>query len=580
MRSVAKARLLLTTKLNSTAAVGTQQAAASAISPVSWKPSASLHSAVDSTHNTAGTSHPPEGGFSAALAAAAANKNWEKGRSKQTQSNSLPNRQANLAVLAFGAVVVSANTHEVPITGRRQFILGLTQTLPASRSSSGHLPEDAELYRHETGPAWHALQEQGLQVMQSMYQTAALGVAKLAAADTVLQKRLQLLPNRIVLQHDVNHIYPQASIKLITEGQYGELSGGLYTKWLFGQQQHMRIQATGGSLLLCQTREEGVGSMSHELAHGIACHSAEQGSWLLMPLLLGVARFTLGICSAWSQLAIPLLLLQLTSFFLVGVWLSQQLEYEADAIGAVISKAAGCSPESIVESMQRWHAVTVALRMMNNKTCADSASLQMQEGLAALHQLLPSKQHLPALVNTSNEHFAQLVKEEFKHAPSEVHEKAAVLLAQMQHSLGKSLFVHRDLLQDRFSSHPHCLDRIKKVEELLASLAHEQVAPNVPEGMSTKCGDELGVHTSPGLSEYHAADRWSQLLHQEDCIEAWIHLRQIRCYQPSALKVCMNLGALELFDKEVQDIAWKEAVSRNKAIQQLLKHLKDASFIL
>ena len=186
----------------------------------------------------------------------------------------------------------------------------------------------------------------------------------------------------------------------------------------------------------------------------------------------------------------------------------------------------------------------------------------------------------PRAVNTRDEHVAQLVEEEFKHAPPEVQEKAAVLLAQMQHGLGKSLFVHRDLLQDRFSSHPHWLDRIKKVEELLASLAHEQVVSNAPEGVSTKCAVGFGVHTSPGLSEYHATDRWSQALHQEDCIEAWIELREIRSYQPSALKVCMSLGALELYDKEVQDIAWKEAVSRNKAVQQLFKHLKDASFIL
>ena len=592
MRSVAnlqlpvKARLLRTSKLNSIAALGMQSAATSATLSVLRKPSAqpkaSLHSAVNIANNTARTSRPPERAFTPALAAAAAaNRNCEKRPSKHTQSNCLPCWQANLAVLAVGAIVVSANTHQVPITGRRQFMLGFMQTPIASRSSSGH---PADLYfrcRQETEPALQVLQEQGLQIMQNMYQTAALGVARLAATDSTLQKRLQMLPNCVVLQHDVNHICPQASIQWITEGKGGELSSGPLPSWVSGQQQHMRIQASGGGLLVCRTHEEGVWTMSHELAHGIACHAAESASWVLMALLLAAARLLLGGCTWWSLLAIPLLLLTFTNKFLVGVWLSQQQEYEADAIGAVISKAAGCSSESIVASMQRWHAAQLHLRDMSCKTYADSAALQMQEELATLQQLLPSGQHLPEQVNTSKEFgvIAQYVEHELKHVPSAVQEKAAVLMVQLQHSLGKRLFVCRDMLQDRLSSHPHGLDRIKKVKEVLASLAREPVVPDVPEGLSAECGVDFGVQTS-GLLEYQAVDRWGEALHQDkDCIEVWQVLQQIRSYQPSALECVMRKGALELYDKEIRDIAWKEAVSRDKAIQQLLKHFKDASFI-
>ena len=52
------------------------------------------------------------------------------------------------------------------------------------------------------------MQERGLQLMQDTYQTAASGVARLAASDPILQKRLKMIPMRIVLQHDTGQIVP------------------------------------------------------------------------------------------------------------------------------------------------------------------------------------------------------------------------------------------------------------------------------------------------------------------------------------------------------------------------------------
>ena len=123
--------------------------------------------------------------------------------------------------------------------------------------------------------------------MQNSYQTAASGVARLAASDTILQKRLKMLPKRIVLQHDARDLYPQATMRLITENQNGaEVSVGdvehlvaSQLHGLLGRQQHMRLAETSGQLLLDQTSEEAVRTMSHELAHGIACHGVEDSSW-------------------------------------------------------------------------------------------------------------------------------------------------------------------------------------------------------------------------------------------------------------------------------------------------------------
>ena len=194
--------------------------------------------------------------------------------------------------MGVGAAVVAANTEQMPITGRKQFILGFLQTPSASRSNAGRLSAVAELHRHmfKTGSCAHFLQEQGLQTMQNTYQTAASGVARLAASDPILQKRLEMIPKRIVLQHDVLKISPEASMELIIEDQHGVKVLGLVSMWLLGKQQHMRLTQSAGDLLLFQTPEEAVQITSHELAHGIACHLKEELSWVAMVFVDGVGQ--------------------------------------------------------------------------------------------------------------------------------------------------------------------------------------------------------------------------------------------------------------------------------------------------
>ena len=80
---------------------------------------------------------------------AAFKRQWQKEGSEQGKSKPTPSWLANLTVFGVGATVVAANTEQVPITGRTQFTLWFLHTPRSSRSTSGHLPETAELHRDE-----------------------------------------------------------------------------------------------------------------------------------------------------------------------------------------------------------------------------------------------------------------------------------------------------------------------------------------------------------------------------------------------------------------------------------------------
>ena len=199
----------------------------------------------------------------------------------------------------------------------------------------------------------------------------------------------------------------------------------------------------------------------------------------------------------WNDVPLTWLLVWLTKKFVVGMWLSQQHKYQADATGAVISKAAGCSSDSTLTAMHRHYAASVDLQYLDHKDFADDVQLQMQKTLAALQQLVPTRQ-LPLQVLHSKQFagVAQLVEFAIKDAPADVQEQATALMAQMEHCLGKYLSVFKDLWDIRFSSHPYWLDRVKRVEEVLASL------PSVSRAeQDTGCEGKRAVPSSVRLSQ-------------------------------------------------------------------------------
>ena len=257
-RSALQARAALRIKPGSSSASWLQFGAVAAQSTSLQQPTTKRQLSFPSSatpYNSSPVSHT----YAAAITAAF-KRQWQKKGSEQSKSKPTPSWLANLAVLGVGAAVVAANTEQMPITGRRQFTLGFLHTPSVSRSSSGQLPTVAELHRHEFGTdtCFHVLQEQGLQVMQNTYQMAASGVARLAASNPILQQRLERIPKRIVLQHDVNILCPEAAMGLIIEDQNGAEVSGFGDQLLLGKHHHMRVTQSAGDLLLPQAPEEAV----------------------------------------------------------------------------------------------------------------------------------------------------------------------------------------------------------------------------------------------------------------------------------------------------------------------------------
>ena len=159
--------------------------------------------------------------------------------------------------------------------------------------------------------------------------------------------------------------------------------------------------------------------------------------------------------------------------------------------------------------MQRRLGAEVQLRYIHDRDYFDSTELQMKETLAALQRLLPSRHRLQERVSHSKEleDVAQLVQCEFKSAPADVQEQAAVLMTQLQYCLGRHLLQWINLPQARFSSPPHWLDRIKRVEEVLASLP-----PVAGSEKGMACAGRKIAPSCLSLSEYQANKMWHQAL--------------------------------------------------------------------
>lgn len=216
--------------------------------------------------------------------------------------------------------------------------------------------------------------------------------------------------------------------------------------------------------------------------------------------------------------------------------------------------------------MRRHHGAQVQLRYLQDRDYFDSTELQMKQTLAALHRLLPNRQHLPGWISNSKqfEDIAQLVQCEVRNTPADVQEQAAVVMAQLQYCLGVQLFQFIDLPQTCFGSHPHWCNRIKRVKEVLASL--EPVAGS---DHSMTCMGRGIALSSRSLSQYQADDIWHPALERSSLgsIHAWFELKQIRRCSPKQWEELASIVNLELFDQATKDVAWGEAMARNEAAQ-------------
>ena len=76
----------------------------------------------------------------------------------------------------------------------------------------------------------------------------------------------------------------------------------------------------------------------------------------------------------------------------VLMWLLRQTEHDADAMGAAISKAAGCSSDAIICGMQRKHVRGMLERQAESPGLAEALDSRETADMAALQHLLPDTQ--------------------------------------------------------------------------------------------------------------------------------------------------------------------------------------------
>ena len=299
--------------------------------------------------------------------------------------------------------------------------------------------------------------------MHTIYQTAAVGVNELAATDASLQSRLHQLPACILLELDVNSIDPHASMKIECDSQHPLVSEHWYTS-LLSKQQHMQLRFSAGGVLLHHTPEELVSVAAHELSHAIGRHNEEQGSCTLLYSIM------LPACSHFASFSIGPLLGSKVMYVVVMrpfilFWLSQQTENDADVMGAMTSKAAGCG-KSVVVSLQRMHMHNMLHNLLSDLqvTAADA------EETAALPALLPgTKLSTPDLYSSKQLHtFLAAADTELQGAPAGV--------ARLQQLFGKQLLISqsdieevnepdREPINERLGTLLNPLEHIKEISQ-------------------------------------------------------------------------------------------------------------------
>ncbi len=115
--------------------------------------------------------------------------------SSNNDSKEVPHWQASHALLGGHVFVDGLHTERVPITGRFQLLFS-TYRPPGRNAMTGEacspsmfahtLPTTAQLIHPRTVPACHKLEQEGLQLMQLIYQATTVGVDSLAQHDAAL----------------------------------------------------------------------------------------------------------------------------------------------------------------------------------------------------------------------------------------------------------------------------------------------------------------------------------------------------------------------------------------------------------
>ena len=271
-------------------------------------------------------------------------------------------------------------------------------------------------------------------------------------------------------------------------------------------------------------------------------------------------------------------------------WVSQNIEHDADAMGAIISKAAGCSSGAIIAGMQRSHLQGALQREESLPALASNVVAHIETELAALQRLLPNIQ-LPAPLCSSKQLQAvqQATSRQLMRQPLQVQQQVAAIMLRLQQLIGEQLFVLRDPIEEKTSSHPHWIERVKRVRQVLADLQYE------PGAQLPQC-----LHDSSAVMKlYQSSGEWAvdkavDMLKSEPwnkspatflpdvqaSLYRWFQLVGVRTMSVRGLSAVAGLGDLQDFDDAAKLVAWGQAAKYNPRICYMTECLKEAVSIL
>ena len=205
------------------------------------------------------------------------------------------------------------------------------------------MPEDSQLHGpHETA------QRSGLQLMEVSSSVINAAISQLAISDPALQRQLSFMPGRLKIHWGVG-----MESEIISYGTGGFGYDGLLGIRPQGNISTVDMWVSAGQLLQYNDPAELINAMSVELAGYISNQCAESrscsASWLsAMGALSASAVFTPSLLGLGARCGALVLVVK----YIARPWLERQQAYDADAIAAAISTAAGCQPDSILSFMQ------------------------------------------------------------------------------------------------------------------------------------------------------------------------------------------------------------------------------------
>ena len=368
--------------------------------------------------------------------------------------------RTNLAVFGTAAGIYAANSQKVPLTGRRQLLFRWRQPTAHTVTS---LPRDiifensyVIMSDDEHKDILASLQQQGQQLMQSLYQQAATGIEKLALYSPDLRRRLATLPSTVQLYHLWDELEQQASFG---NGRPHWHAPGSLWNYVFSPG-HFKLATTAGLLLQHDSPKALLFIMGHEIGHGIAKHIEEKESWRMLITGTICSRLALTGMGPVKAMAAAYLASRLACHLYVDTFLSHQQEHEADLLGTAISMSAGCSCDDAVAGLARLVSPKL---LADEEDLVESVQPRQKRGLDFLSELFPDIQ-VPDAIEDSRALTALTESINLGLTSHEQREAVHDCVDDLWFTVAQRLWLVRNPVVAMTGSHPHWLDRIAEIK--------------------------------------------------------------------------------------------------------------------